>query len=294
MHSYSELDFALTANSSTLSSLLADKKTVPLKLIMHRLRVFKSAPEVKNMRTAGRISGRAYNEAMSKRFTTEKALWSFLEYRFKEGGCDGSAYVPVVAGGENSLSIHCTRNDDLLRDGEMVLVNASGEYGGYIMDITRTWPVNGKFTPAQRDLYQAVLNVQRHCVSLCRENAKLSLDDIHTTAEQGLERELKDLGFDLRGRALIEILFPHYVGHFIGLDVHDSGNDSRGLPLRAGQCITVEPGIYVPDDERWPKHFRKMGIRIEDSICVGEEGPIVLSVEAVKEVADIEALGEKH
>ncbi|KAL7272389.1 aminopeptidase [Rhizina undulata] len=173
-----------------------------------------------------------------------------------------------------------------------------GEHNFYLF-------VRGKDSKAElwdgaRSGVQAAVDVQRsheqkrHCVSLCRENAKLSLDDIHITTEQGLERELKDLGFDLRGRALNEMLFPHHVGHFVGLDVHDPGSYSRGLPLRAGQCITVELGIYVPDDERWPKHFRKMGIRIEDSICVGEEGPIVLSVEAVKEVVDIEALGEKH
>jgi len=176
-------------------------------------------------------------------------------------------------------------------DGHLVLVDAGGEYGGYITDITRTWPVNGKFSPAQKDLYQAVLNVQRTCVALCRETANVSLDKLHHIAEHGLKDQLKQLGFDLSGTAL-ETLFPHHVGHYIGLDVHDSPGYPRTADLKAGQCITIEPGVYVPNDDRWPRHFRGLGIRIEDSVCIQEEGPLVMTTEAVKEVVDIEAMME--
>ncbi|KAH0559637.1 hypothetical protein GP486_003850 [Trichoglossum hirsutum] len=185
---------------SPLLEVLGTSKTMPLRPIMNGLRVFKSSAEIRNMRLAGKFSGRSFTDAMRRSFTREKDLRAFLECEFKLRGCDTSAYVPVVAGGKNALSIHYVRNDDILRDGELVLVDAGGEYGGYIADITRTWPANGKFSPAQKDLYQAILMVQRTCVALCREDANVSLDKLHSIAEDGLEDQLKQLGFDLSGK----------------------------------------------------------------------------------------------
>ncbi|PWW77621.1 hypothetical protein C7212DRAFT_351111 [Tuber magnatum] len=275
-----------------LVQMLQDRRVLPLKRFMHKLRVFKSEAEVANMRKAGQISGRAFNKAIAakERFTMERDLWAFLEYKFRMGGCEKEAYVPVIAGGRNSLHIHYTRNDDKLREYDLVLVDAGGQYGGYVTDITRTWPISGTFTPAQKDLYQAVLNVQKRCVSLCHESVRVSLDEIHEVSEMELESELKRLGFDLTSSRLRSVLFPHHVGHYVGLDIHDCGSYSKSGKLRAGQCVTVEPGVYVPDDMQWPKHFRGMGIRIEDTVCVGDDGPVVLSVEAVKEIVDIESL----
>ncbi|KAL2797992.1 peptidase M24, structural domain-containing protein [Aspergillus keveii] len=278
-----------TGASQKLQKMIDVQKVKPLRPILNEMRAFKSEDEVVQLRRVGQASGRAFTEAMRHTFTKEKDLTSFLEYNFKINGCDGSAFVPVVAGGSNALSIHYTKNDDTLKDGDMVLVDGGGEIGTYISDITRTWPVNGKFTDAQRDLYNAVLNVHRSCVSLCRESAGLSLDRLHTIAENGLRDQLKQLGFDVSGDA-VRTLFPHHLGHYVGLDVHDCGGYSRGYDLKAGQCITIEPGIYVPDDDRWPAHFRGIGIRIEDSVCVGDDNPIVLTTEAVKEIDDIEAL----
>ncbi|KAE8151371.1 xaa-pro dipeptidase app [Aspergillus avenaceus] len=278
-----------TGASEKLKKIVDHHKVKPLRNILNEMRAFKSEDEVVQLRRVGQASGRAFTESMRQTFTKEKALTSFLEYNFKVKGCDGSAFVPVVAGGSNALSIHYTRNDDVLRDGDMVLVDGGGEMGTYISDITRTWPVNGKFSDPQRDLYNAVLNVHRSCVALCRENANLSLDRLHTIAENGLRDQLQQLGFDVSGNAM-GILFPHHLGHYVGLDVHDCPGYSRGYSLKAGQCITIEPGIYVPDSERWPEKFRGIGIRIEDSVCVGDDSPIVLTTEAVKEVDDIEAL----
>ncbi|KAL3487290.1 peptidase M24, structural domain-containing protein [Aspergillus germanicus] len=278
-----------TGASQKLQKMIDVQKVKPLRPILNEMRAFKSEDEVVQLRRVGQASGRAFTEAMRHTFTKEKDLTSFLEYNFKINGCDGSAFVPVVAGGSNALSIHYTKNDDTLKDGDMVLVDGGGEIGTYISDITRTWPVNGKFTDAQRDLYNAVLSVHRSCVSLCRESAGLSLDRLHTIAENGLRDQLKQLGFDVSGDA-VRTLFPHHLGHYVGLDVHDCGGYSRGYDLKAGQCITIEPGIYVPDDDRWPAHFRGIGIRIEDSVCVGDDNPIVLTTEAVKEIDDIEAL----
>jgi intermediate cleaving peptidase 55 len=271
--------------------MIKDSKVKPLKPLMNDIRIIKSEAEISNMRMAGKISGKAFTNAMRRQWTKEKDLGAFLDYDFKIGGCEATAYVPVIAGGQNALSIHYVRNNDVLQDGDIVLVDAGGEYGGYIADITRSWPVTGKFSDPQRDLYEAILGVQRSSVSLCRESANMSLDKIHQVTEHGLKEALKGLGFNMEGDAL-DILFPHHVGHYIGLDVHDCPGYPRSVPLKAGHCVTVEPGIYVPNDERWPVHFRDIGIRIEDSVCVQDDSPLILTTEAVKEVVDIEALRE--
>jgi intermediate cleaving peptidase 55 len=257
--------------------------------LVHQVRSVKSRAEVANMRKAGQLSGRAITKAMGQPWAFEKDLALSLEVGFNQSGGSGSAYVPVVAGGSRGNMIHYVLNDAALRPGELVLVDAGGEYGTYITDITRTWPVSGKFSKAQRNLYEAVLRVQRKTVALCRQNAKQTLDGLHRVAEDGLTEELKQLGFDMSGDA-IHTLFPHHVGHHIGLDVHDLPNFTRAIHLVYGNCITIEPGIYVPDDERWPKQFRGMAIRIEDSVCVDKTMPYILTTEAVKEVDDIEAL----
>ncbi|KAI4284742.1 MAG: hypothetical protein L6R38_001198 [Xanthoria sp. 2 TBL-2021] len=272
-----------------LATLLNRKSVKPLRDILNEIRNIKSDAEISNMRKAGQASGRAFTEAMRQAWTAEKDLTAFLEYKFKRNGCDTSAYVPVVAGGKNASQIHYVRNDDVLIEGDLVLADAGGEYGSYITDITRTWPISGTFTAPQKDLYNAILATQRTCIALCRADASNSLDKIHQIAEASLKDSLSQLGFDMSGNAL-ETLFPHHLGHYIGLDVHDTPGQSRKNPLQVGQCVTVEPGIYVPNTDRWPAAFRGMGIRIEDSVCVQEEHPLVLSTEAVKEVDDIEAL----
>jgi len=124
---------------------------------------------------------------------------------------------------------------------------------------------------------------------MCRADASVSLDKLHSIAEGLLTDQLKHIGFDMSGKA-IETLFPHHISHYIGMDVHDTVGYSRKAVVREGHCITIEPGIYVPDDERWPRHFRNMAVRIEDSVAVGEEKPLVLTAEAAKEIDDIEAL----
>ncbi|KAF2964878.1 hypothetical protein GQX73_g8709 [Xylaria multiplex] len=260
-----------------------------LKPYINPIRAIKSPAEIANMRRAGQASGRAITAAMRRLWTSEKDLAAFLEYEYQTSGLDGQAYIPVVAGGSRGTLIHYVLNNATLKPDELVLVDAGGEYGTYITDITRTWPVSGKFSPAQRDLYTAVLKAQRSSVSLCRASANLTLDQLHSITESSLRQELRHLGFDLGGNAM-NILFPHHVGHYIGLDVHDVPGYPRDVTLKEGHCVTIEPGVYVPDDERFPRHFRGLGIRIEDSIVVGDDNPLILTTEAVKEVEDIEAL----
>lgn len=269
---------------------LRDSATVrTLRPLVNELRVAKSAAELGCMRRAGAVSGAVITDAMRARHRGEKQLWADLAHGFRSGGLDGEAYVPVVAGGRNGLSIHYVRNDAALADGETVLVDAGGEYGGYITDITRCWPVSGRWSPAQRDLYGMVLKAQRSLVSLCREDADMTLDKLHRITEDVLAQGLKDLGFDMRGNAL-EVLFPHHVGHYIGLDVHDAPGFPRTTKFREGHCITVEPGVYVPDDERWPAAFRGLAVRIEDSVVIGKEKVEVLTATAAKGVEEIEGL----
>lgn len=217
---------------------VAPSAVKPLRPLMNDLRMFKSEAEIRNMRKAGQASARTFTHAMQNDFSTERELHAHMDFGFKMMGCDNIAYIPVVAGGKNGLSIHYVRNDNVLKyafrqpcsfkqslvltllfhsDGEMVLVDAGGvrttnaanlgtllirrqqEYGGYITDITRTWPINGKFTPAQKDLYETILKVQRSCISLCREDAHLSLDKLHNIACEGLKDGLKQLGFNMSG-----------------------------------------------------------------------------------------------
>jgi intermediate cleaving peptidase 55 len=271
------------------AEMVETKRVKALRPIMNDLRAIKSLAEIQNMRKAGQASGRAFTDAIRQSFGREKDIEAFLGYQFKVNGCDRNAFEPVAACGQNALSIHYVRNDDILRDRELVLADAGGEYGGYVSDITRTWPVNGNFTTAQRDLYEAALTVQRSCIKDCREDSHTSLELLHQKAERELKGELKQIGFDLSSNA-INVLLPHHLSHYVGLDLHDCIGYSKKATLKAGHCLTVEPGVYVPYDDRFPKHFQGMGIRIEDSVCVREGGPLVLTTEAVKEVADIEAL----
>lgn len=283
-------------NTNTIQNLLTNygtgKKIRSLSSVVKDLRVIKSENEIAVMRKAGQISGRAYNQAFAKKFKTERTLKSFLEYKFISGGCTKSAYIPVVAGGPNALCIHYTRNDDNFYDNEMVLVDASGNLGGYCSDISRTWPVNGKFSPAQAELYQAVLNVQKQCIELCTENQVYSLQDIHNKSCSFMTEELRNCGFMGLKSYEVTKLYTHYIGHNLGLDVHDLPNYSRSAALRAGQVVTIEPGVYVPDDTSYPKGFRNIGIRIEDDIAVGKDTFTNLTVEAAKEILDIERIAE--
>jgi intermediate cleaving peptidase 55 len=281
--------YGSSKKKTEFAEMIGSRRSHRLRPLMNDLRAFKSPAELQVMRKAGKASGRAHTDAMRRVWTDERQLDAYIRYRFLSHGCESSAFEPVVAGGKNALGIHYVRNDEKLRNEDLVLVDGGGKHGGYIADITRTWPVSGKFSPAQRDLYQAVLNVQRTIISLCRATASVNLDKLHNIAEQQLTDQLNQIGFNISGKD-IETLFPHHLGHYIGLDVHDTVSYSRKVLLQEGHCITIEPGVYVPDDERWPKHFRNMGVRIEDSIAVQEDSALILTAEAVKEVVDIESL----
>ncbi|CAN6594952.1 intermediate cleaving peptidase 55 [Trichomonascus vanleenenianus] len=265
------------------------KKLMSANYLIEQSRLFKTENEIDCMRVASEISAAAFNKAYSQRFKKESDLHAFLDYEFRVGGCEMPAYLPVVAGGKHALVIHYTRNDDRLRDGELVLVDAGGRFGGYCADISRTWPVNGKFTGPQRDLYQAVLNVQKKCIELCTSRQGASLDDIHRASEELLYTELLNAGMTGLSRGSVRKIYPHYIGHHLGIDVHDLQTPSRFDPLAPNQVITIEPGVYVPEDSNFPRHFHNIGIRIEDNVVIGKESYEVLTCDALKEIDDIEA-----
>lgn len=280
----------------TIGTAVVNKTVKPLSKLVSDLRLVKSDAEIKIMRQAGKISGRAYNQAYAKRFDNERTLASFLEYKFVSGGCSGHAYVPVVGAGPNALSIHYVRNDDVIYNDELVLVDSAGQLGKYRADISRTWPAaGGKFTEPQRDLYQAVLNVNKKCIEMCTLADGKSLNDIHNASTKLLFEELKQLPglADCLKNWDIYKLYPHYVGHNLGLDVHDVPECSRTAPLKPNQVITIEPGVYFPlDDFKYPIYYRGIGIRIEDNIAVGKNDYTVLTPEAAKEIVDIENIAQ--
>lgn len=285
--------------SDSIDEMLRGKSVKSLKLVLAQHRAIKSPAEIKVMHKAGQISSRAFNTAMAQvslePFVTEKLLAKYLEYAFVRGGCDREAYIPVVASGPNALTIHYTRNDDILYKDETVFVDAGGKLGGYCADISRTWPnsPNG-FSDPQRDIYTAVLNTNRICIDQCNENYGMSLHDVHELSVTTLLLELRSLpGFSNLSRSDVSReLFPHYIGHHLGLDLHDTPSVSRFGRLRKGNVITIEPGIYVPYNDKWPKHYQGIGVRVEDDIVVGSTPSDILNLTSLcaKEVADVELL----
>ncbi|CAO3668145.1 unnamed protein product [Rhizopus stolonifer] len=263
---------------------------LPLSKTIQELRMVKSHSEIEAMKKSGLISSKAFVEAMkwTKPGVTEAQLWAKFDYETRMRGSSVLAYVPVIAGGPNALSLHYVRNDMELKDNDLVLVDCGGEYNGYASDITRTWPVNGQFTEAQKELYQAILNVNKECIKLCTESTNISLHGIHSQSVSLMKQELEKIGFNVSGWDLERILYPHHVGHYLGLDVHDLHSLDRSRKLKQNMVITIEPGIYVPYDDKFPSKYQGIGIRIEDNVVIGKDQPFVLTANTPKEVVDIE------
>uniref|UniRef100_A0A3B4Y8A9 X-prolyl aminopeptidase 3, mitochondrial n=1 Tax=Seriola lalandi dorsalis TaxID=1841481 RepID=A0A3B4Y8A9_SERLL len=218
----------------------------------------------------------------------------YFDFENRIHGANFLAYPPVVAGGNRANTLHYINNNQIIKDGEMVLLDGGCEYFGYVSDITRTWPVNGKFSPAQAELYEAVLEVQRSCLSLCSPG--VSLDHIYSTMLALLGRQLRQLGIVKASTGDADVLkaarryCPHHVGHYLGMDVHDTPELSRSQPLQPGMAITIEPGLYIcEDNDQAPKRFRGLGVRIEDDVVIQDMGgPLILSSDAPKTIADVE------
>lgn len=274
---------------------------------VERLRLIKSEAEIAVMKRAADISSRAHSDVMrlcgsptvqagnkGPQSLTENALVSRFEYTTSSLGSPRPAYVPVCASGQNALTIHYIANNQPLKTGDLVMLDAGCEYGGYASDITRTFPVSGQFTAAQKALYSAVLRVHRQLLSLCATPAKshqLTLEELHKISVDSTREELRGLGFSLKGGDLERVLYPHFVSHPLGIDLHDTMSFGRDEKLQPGMVITIEPGLYVPPLAHFPKEFHNLSVRIEDEIVIGrtEGDSLILSANAPKEVEDVEA-----
>jgi Xaa-Pro aminopeptidase len=269
-------------------------------VILGEMRLVKSADEIGLMQRAADIAAGAHVEAMraARPGVWEYEIEALIEYHFRRAGASAPAYTSIVGGGANATVLHYVTNDAQLRDGDLLLIDAGAEYATYASDITRTFPVNGRFTDAQREIYTIVLDAQEACIAMVRPG--VSVEDLNTRAVELLTEGMVRLGL-LAGEPakLIEEkeykkFFMHGVGHYLGMDVHDVGLykvDGQPRPLEPGVVITIEPGLYVAADaENIPERFRGVGVRIEDDVLVTAEGCRVLTDKVPKRIDEIEAL----
>ncbi|WP_171997916.1 Xaa-Pro aminopeptidase [Cronobacter sp. JZ38] len=265
---------------------------------VHEMRLFKSPEELAVMRRAGEISALAHTRAMQKcrPGMYEYQLEGEILHEFTRHGARFPSYNTIVGGGENGCILHYTENESQLRDGDLVLIDAGCEYQGYAGDITRTFPVNGKFTPAQRAVYDIVLESLETALRLFRPGT--SIQDVTGDVVRVMVKGLIGLGIlqgdveQLVAENAHRPYFMHGLSHWLGLDVHDVGfyGPDRSRILAPGMVITVEPGLYIAPDADVPEEYRGIGIRIEDDIVITETGNENLTASVVKSADDIEAL----
>lgn len=268
--------------------------------IVGTMRLIKSTAEIELIKKAVQITKKAHHEAMKckKKDRFEYALQAKIEYIFKSNGAYSDAYTSIVACGNSANTLHYVSNDKPLKEGALILIDAGCEYDYYASDITRTIPVNGKFSEPQKELYNMVLEVQKKIIKMIKPHAKRS--ELQAKAEKLLTKGMLKLGI-LKGnfKKIIEKkkhkkYFPHGIGHWMGLDVHDDAPykypNSKEIPLKKGMVLTIEPAIYCDkDDKKIPKKYRGIGIRIEDDILVTADAYENLSKKIAKSIVEIEA-----
>jgi Xaa-Pro aminopeptidase len=278
----------------------APQSIIDTAAITHEMRLIKSADEIELMQRAADIAAEAHIEAMkaARHGMKEYEIEALIEYHFRKNGAAAPAYTSIVGSGANATVLHYVSNDATLHDGDLLLIDAGAEYRGYASDITRTFPINGRFTEAQRDIYDLVLSTQIACVERVRPGQ--SVDELKNYSIELLTEGMVRLGL-LKGDP-VELIkeekykqfYMHGLGHFLGLDVHDVGRyhiKDEARRLAPGMVMTVEPGIYISVDARdVPEKYLGIGVRIEDDVLVTDNGPRVLSSKAPKQAEEIEAL----
>jgi Xaa-Pro aminopeptidase len=260
--------------------------------------LLKDTHEVSTMQRAADISSGAHARAMqaSRAGLHEYALEAELSYEFRRNGADAHAYTPIVAGGGNACVLHYVSNNQVLQDNTLVLIDAGCEVEGYASDITRTFPVNGRFSAAQRDVYEVVLAAQIAAIAAVKPGNTFIAP--HEAALKTLVQGMVDLKL-LQGSVEANIeseaykrFYMHRTSHWLGLDVHDAGEYKNGeawVKFVPGMALTIEPGLYIRAADDIPKHLSDIGIRIEDDVLVTTSGCHVYT-SAPKSVADIEAV----
>ncbi len=274
------------------------------RLLVHEMRMLKTADEIAIMQRAAEISLEAHRAAarICRDGRFEYELEAELAHVFRGRGGSGPAYGSIVGSGVNATILHYIRNDQPLRSGELVLIEAGVELEGYASDVTRCYPVDGRFTPEARELYELVLAAQMASLEASRPGA--TLPEVHAASVRTLTRGLVDLGFlegEVDGLIEQEAYRPYYMhgtSHWLGLDVHDVGayvvrtgdGTTKPRPLAPGMAYTIEPGLYVSaNDPKAPERFRGLGIRIEDDVVITEDGILNLTRDIPKRIADIES-----
>ena len=294
-------------HAKSRSGLRAPDRTINLRSLIDEMRLFKDATEIALMQKAASISAQAHSRAMraAKPGMFEYELEAELLYEFRRQGSQAPAYGSIVATGANACVLHYQSNAAQINDGDLVLIDAGCEFDSYASDITRTFPANGKFSPAQKTLYELVLASQQAALACAHPGSRYM--EGHDAAVRVLTQGMLDIGLLDKNKAgsvedaiasnAYRQFYMHGTGHWIGLDVHDVGSyreqDKVGetrpyRKLEAGMVLTIEPGIYVRAAEGVPEEYCDIGIRIEDDILITIDGHINLSRDTPKTVAEIE------
>ncbi len=294
------LDWINHIRRQSRTGVIAPGELVSLEHILHEMRLFKSAAELKLMRRAATVSAAAHVRAMQK---CKAGLYEYqieaeIINHFLQDGLRAVAYPSIVAGGKNACTLHYTENASKLKNGDLLLVDAGAECDHYAADITRTYPVSGHFSEPQKQLYQLVLDSQLAAIEEIKP--KQSMQFAHEASVNVLTKGLVSLGL-LKGRVATLIknekykqFYMHRIGHWLGMDVHDVGDykiNQEWRVLERGMVLTIEPGLYIPADcKTVDEQWRGIGIRIEDDILVTADGHEVLTCDVPKTIAEIERL----
>ena len=281
------------------SGISAPGELVDISHILHEMRLIKRADEIRTMKRAASVSAAAHCRAMRacKPGMTEYQIEAELEYEFRRGGAHSPAYPSIVAGGANACILHYTENQDELRDGDLLLIDAGAEIDCYAADITRTFPVNGRYSGEQRAVYDIVLEAQAAAIAEVKPGHNWNRP--HEAAVRRLTEGLTNIGL-LQGTVDESIenndyqrFYMHRTGHWLGKDVHDVGDYRIGDEwrlLEPGMVLTVEPGLYIPAAEDVDIRWHDIGIRIEDDVLVTRKGRDILTGDVPKDPAEVEAL----
>lgn len=268
--------------------------------LLGEMRLFKSEEELVDLREACEISAQAHLAAM--KFTrpgvTERQVQAVLEYNFLMKGAARPGYNHIVASGPAATTLHYNFNDQVCQDGHLLLIDSGAEYNYFTGDITRTFPVNGKFTDEQAEVYEGVLKIQKHIINYLKPGVRFK--ELHDMGASMLTDLMLELGFfsgtkdDVMAANQHRKYYPHGIGHWLGMDVHDAGlyfKNGEPRPLEANMCFTVEPGLYIPPDENGDaKNYRGIGVRIEDNVRITSNGCENMTSSVPKEMSDLEKI----
>ncbi|MEG3758869.1 Xaa-Pro aminopeptidase [Pseudoalteromonas carrageenovora] len=288
-----------TLRSGSRKGLKAPSAIKEIRGLIHEMRLFKSPSEVNIMREGCEISARGHMRAMrySHLGATEFQLEAELHHHYAMNGAPHPAYGTIVGSGDNANILHYTQNSDVLKDGDLVLIDSGCELQGYAADITRTFPVNGQFSEPQAALYNIVLKAQEVAFEEVKPGGFMS--HANKRAMQVMTQGLLDLGIltgdfdELMAKGACKEYYMHGLGHWLGLDVHDVGDYKQNNVERAfepGMVLTIEPGLYISEDSNAPQQYKGIGIRIEDNLLITESGHENLTLSVPKTINDIEIL----